>query len=304
MTAFFRCPDRDAPSGGLRQLYRHVDLLREAGLPAVVLHGKPGFRCTWFAHDTPVTSVAETRPGPDDHLVLPEIYGARIASMAPWVPKVVYNLSGGLTFAGHRLQDRATPYLHPEVVAAVVPSENTADYLRYAFPALRVHRVRPGVDPSLFRPGRKLRQIAVMPRRHREDLDQVLHLLKFRGVDAPVVVLEGRPPEEVARVLGESLVFLAVSRQEGFGMPALEAMACGCVVVGWPALGGREFFLPDHCVPLAEPDPVACARAVEAVLADPSAEERGRRAAAFARSAYRPEFEREDVLAFWEPLLR
>ena len=53
---FVLCPDYDAPSGGVRRLYRHVDVLRRKGTRAWVLHRKPGFRCSWFANDTPVVS--------------------------------------------------------------------------------------------------------------------------------------------------------------------------------------------------------------------------------------------------------
>ena len=51
-TVFYLCPDYDVASGGIRTLYRHVDLLNAAGVPAAILHTREGFRCTWFPNDT------------------------------------------------------------------------------------------------------------------------------------------------------------------------------------------------------------------------------------------------------------
>ena len=53
-TVYFCLPDYDVPSGGFRVVYRHVDILNEAGIPAAVLHCRAGFRCTWFENQTRV----------------------------------------------------------------------------------------------------------------------------------------------------------------------------------------------------------------------------------------------------------
>ena len=40
-------------------------------------------------------------------------------------------------------------------------------------------------------------------------------------------------------------IFLTFSNQEGFGLPPVEAMACGCLVVGYHGHGGKEFLKPE-----------------------------------------------------------
>ena len=40
----------------------------------------------------------------------------------------------------------------------------------------------------------------------------------------------------------ESLLFLSFGFPEGFGLPVAEAFACGCAVIGYDGLGGRELF--------------------------------------------------------------
>jgi hypothetical protein len=46
---------------------------------------------------------------------------------------------------------------------------------------------------------------------------------------------------ELAGRFRDSRVFVSLDQMEGFGLPMLEAMACGCAVVGWDSLGCREY---------------------------------------------------------------
>jgi hypothetical protein len=42
---YYGCPDKDYPVGGIRVIYRHVDLLNRNGFDAFVLHHYYPFRC-------------------------------------------------------------------------------------------------------------------------------------------------------------------------------------------------------------------------------------------------------------------
>jgi glycosyltransferase involved in cell wall biosynthesis len=50
-------------------------------------------------------------------------------------------------------------------------------------------------------------------------------------VSVPVTHLSGLTPTEMAAVYQESDILLYASTYEGFGMPIVEAQACGCLVV-------------------------------------------------------------------------
>ena len=52
--------------------------------------------------------------------------------------------------------------------------------------------------------------------------------------------INGLPQESVARLLQKSLIFMAFGHPEGFGLPLAEAAACGCYLIGYSGLGGRE----------------------------------------------------------------
>ncbi len=49
------------------------------------------------------------------------------------------------------------------------------------------------------------------------------------------------PHHKMPELLNRCKVFLSSSRSEGFNLPALEAMACGCVVVSTDSLGNRDY---------------------------------------------------------------
>jgi glycosyltransferase involved in cell wall biosynthesis len=306
----FVCPDTDVPSGGIRVIYRHVDHLVAAGVDAAVVHETSGFRPTWFdASRTPVRYADQLDVAPGhDLLVIPEIYGPDLHRIGPGVAKVVFNQNAYNTFFGYSpdVAELRTPYTHPEVAGAVVVSDDNAEYLRHGFPRLTVHRVVNAVDPGLFRPGLKRRRIAFMPRKNADQALQVLNLLKFRGVldGVEVVALDGMSEAEVAAALRETLVFLSFGHPEGFGLPAAEAMACGCAVAGYHGYGGREFVTAEHAFPVDTGDIVGFARTVEDLLARDPAELQatGARAAAFVAERYSPRRERASVLAAWGAL--
>lgn len=85
--------------------------------------------------------------------------------------------------------------------------------------------------------------------------------------------LTGYVSDAELRALYESAAcFVYPSFYEGFGLPPLEAMACGC-----PVVVSRAASLPEVCGDAAvycDPhDPVDIARAIDQVLADPAAQE-------------------------------
>ena len=76
------------------------------------------------------------------------------------------------------------------------------------------------------------------------------------------------PLELLAGFLGEAEVVAYPSLGEGFGLPVLEAMACGA-----PVLTTRLLALPEvggDAVAYTEPDPQAITAALGALLADPA----------------------------------
>jgi glycosyltransferase involved in cell wall biosynthesis len=311
-TVYFLTPDHDVPSGGIRVIYRHVDLLNSAGIRAFVLHQRRGFRCTWFTHNTQVIDVSEARVGRGDLLVVSEPDVNLICKLPPGVRHVIFNQNTHLTW--RRASESVTRHYNtsPDLVGVIVVSDHNKDMLRYAFEGLPVCRIHVSIDPTLFYPGDNVRSrhIAYMSRKGKEDAKNVLHLLRSRGVldGWEVVPLDGLTHAEVAEQLRTTRIFLAFTYQEGFGLPPAEAMACGNYVIGYHGCGGREFFLPDFSAPIETGDILSFARAVEtAVVYDRTNPlwcfDRGQRASAFILAKYSLEQERNEVVNIYTNLM-
>ena len=112
--------------------------------------------------------------------------------------------------------------------------------------------VHPWVLPHFAKAARgvtKRRQIAYMPRKRPAEIALLQAL--FRGLypehaEVPWVEIHDMTRHEVAKVLAESLIFASLSKDEGLGLPPLEAMAAGCLVCGYDGAGGTEYATPEN----------------------------------------------------------
>ena len=304
---YYLCPDNAAPAGGIRMIYRHVDLLNESGHNAVVLHHRDGFSCGWFEHSTPTAWAPSTRLSADDILVVPELH-APFVDRIPDGPRLICLNQGAYITFKYLPAPRTLSYDAFDAVLTVSP--DSAEYLRFAFPGARVSIVDPAIDPAVFHPGSGLppRQIAMMPRRRPEDAEHVLRLLGDRLSGWSIVSIAGASERETADLLRSSPIFLAFGKQEGFGLPAAEAMAAGSYVIGFSGFGGREIFDPAVSAPIEDGDVLAMARATAEVMAlykdDPGAvRELGARASERVLARYSMDRLRAGLADFYQGLL-
>jgi glycosyltransferase involved in cell wall biosynthesis len=146
--------------------------------------------------------------------------------------------------------------------------------------------------------------------RRPDEIQQLRHLLRAGGLldRWELVPIQGRTDRQTAEIMRESAIFLSLSDREGFGLPPAEAMACGCYVVGYSGLGGREFFDEEYCVPVPEGDLGALVRALhgacDAYESNPQRlEALGRQASERVLERYAQERLRQDLLEFYRPIL-
>jgi len=218
-----------------------------------------------------------------------------VHDMIPWA-------FGGWRMLGERLRHAVARRLLPRAELILAVSESTkADVLRIArADEARIRVVHEGVDPSFMpRPGAAERVEqrwnisgpyllfvgALDVRKDPRGLLQAWRTATAAGLSAPLVVAgePGRqaPPEMGgARMLGhlegDALVdllsaagcLLFPSLYEGFGLPAVEAMACGCPVIAY-----RNSSLPevvgDAGILVPNRDAEALGRAAADLMRDP-----------------------------------
>ena len=314
-TAWMISPHWEQPSGGIRKVYRAVDVLNEAGIAAAVVHDKANFACDWFEHRTRVVAARDVVVHERDVIVVPEIYWQTFRALPSGVRQVVFNQNVYRTLdalAGHGRAAAAAYTENPDLAAVITVSAENTETLGYAFPGLTIKRIHHALDTSLHHLPEQLagKRIAYMPRRRADEAAQVLELLRAHGaLDGwEVVAIDGRSERGVADELRASRIFLSFSHREGFGLPPCEALACGCQVVGFDGFAGHEFFQAPFATAVENGDVATMARTVEAVLrrTEEDLEQAWATAqagSAFVTERYTSEVERRDLVGVFSELL-
>lgn len=314
-TIYYFAPPEPTPSGGVRNMYRHVDELNGLGFQAAVMHPRAGFRCAWFANETAIVGADTTALHRNDILVMPEFYGPYLDTLPAGLNVVIFNQKAYDTFffTPYESTPPGAPYAQLAGLRGLLTvSQDNAELLAYAFPQLEVKVARLVLDPTRFHPGAGPRphRIAFTAHRRAAELEQLLHMLRSRAALAgwELVPIAGRTEQQTAEIMRSAPLFLSFSDREGFGLPPAEAMASGCYVIGFTGLAGREFFDPDHCAVVPDSDLLAFARAIERVTTayeqDPDAIAKlGELASERVLARYTTAGLREDLEAFYRPLV-
>jgi glycosyltransferase involved in cell wall biosynthesis len=308
-TIYVFAPDLKHPLGGMRMLYRHVDVLNANGFAASIVHSSPDFKLDWFEHQTPVLR-GPVKLAEQDVAVCSEIQGLKMNELAPGRRKAIFNQNAYYTFTRYPLAGRVkTPYQHPEVVATIVVSEDSKEYLEWVFPLLPIYRIKYSINSRLYFPQEKKKQICFMPRKNVQDAKQVLYMLRYRKKLAGWTIREIKNMSEAraAEIIRESAIFMSFGAPEGFGLPPAEAMAASCIVVGYHGNGGREFFTKERGFPIEMGQILDYGQTMERVLEEYSRDparlkKMGKDAAGFIRKNYSPEAEVQSVVECWNQI--
>jgi Glycosyl transferases group 1 len=264
MKIVFLCPPVSVINGGIKHIFRMAEALIAEGFEAVVFE-QNGQRPAWFASTAPIVGQGVFSPESDHLYVLPEDQPHILSDFARLPQrKVIYSQNH---FYGALGIGEAAGYADYGVTDIICSSRTIYDHCRLRHPALRAHIVPCMVDPAQFCPAPQKRDtIAFMPRKRTIEAAYIRDMFRYsypQYRDWKWVEITNVSEAEAARLMGESKVFLSLSRLEGFGLTPLEAMASGCVVAGFTGIGGREYATPDNGFWAGEDDFPACVAALE-----------------------------------------
>jgi Glycosyl transferases group 1 len=229
-------------TGGIKMAFRHVELLQAIGIDARV-HSPDGMP-TWFVSRALLTTAANARAGRGDVLVFPEVLSGPLvrAALAP-APATKALLCQNQYNIFNELIPRFT-YQQLGFAKFMTVSEVARGFLERLLAPATFEVLPVLVDEKVFFPRRKELRIAVAPRKLQSHY-QLIHKIfvtKFPQLRrVPWDVMVGRSESEVAETLGRAAIFLSLSHLESVGLIPLEAMASGCVVVGFHGYGGLEY---------------------------------------------------------------
>jgi glycosyltransferase involved in cell wall biosynthesis len=228
-------------SGGIKMAFHHVETLRQAGFEAYVAtpDAKPP---TWFDTTVPILSLNQLTPAADV-LVFPENHAGFLRQFAAWPNrKVVFCQNQFMVWRG---LDVRRDYADFGVRDLICPAELVAAFCRRRCPQQTIHLVSNGIDHQVFhpRPPKRL-QIVYAPRKRPLEAAFIRDLFQADNPSwaaIPWQPLDKLSESEVARILGESALYLSLCRFEALPLSALEALASGCVVAGFTGFGGRDY---------------------------------------------------------------
>ncbi len=281
---YYFLPDRGR-FGGVKVGAQFVEMLIAAGVPAVL--ALPGGRAPqWFRLSAPVI---------DDAAACAAVTAADWVALN-WPPD--YRRLAGLP--GHRVvhcqgtDERMDEILADRDVLVVTCWPQATRYAREGFGRDPIE-VGLHVSPCFYADGspKAENRVAYMPRRG-YGLSRACMRACSRLDFVPIYE---RDEAEVAAVMQAAGIYLATSVGEQFGLPALEAMAAGCVVVSVPVKGGTDYLVDGRNCVIAAPEelPEALRRLTSAATAPQRA--RLRSAAIATAARYHPALVRRRLAA-------
>ncbi len=271
---YILCPEDKHPVGGVKQLYRLAFTLNKNGIETYIVHGTKGFKINWFNLNVPIKYfpflflkikslekkqslknkvkfflgtllMDKSLPEKNAIIIYPEVYKKDVYNFLP-NDYIIFNQNCYYTFIQFNMlsTDKNNQYSNKNLKGILTVSNDSYNYLKKTFPNTIVERISLGINKTFAYNKSKEKIIAFMPRKLKEDINQIYHILcnnpHFKNWEWQPI--NNCSEKEVAQILQKSAIFLSFNYNEGFGLPPVEAMACGCYVIGYAGNAGNEYF--------------------------------------------------------------
>ena len=262
MRTFIAYPPLQRVTGGMAVLARMALYLHEAGHKTVIVprDSSPDILAALAAltgDRVPVSTWETARPERKDVWLAPEGWPALLLPGLRWRARTTIYVQNWAYLPGSLPPGLELARLPVSLIAVSQPvAWHAAEFMGQPSEILRpgIDRRRFHPDPSAARtgndalglaPGEPLR-IAWMPRKNKALAGQIQGMFAARRLragesEAEWVDIHNRNQDEVAALLRSCHIFLATGFPEGCPLPPLEAMASGCLVVGFGGFGGWDY---------------------------------------------------------------
>lgn len=258
----YLCPADNTPTGGVKVIYRHAELLTSLGADASILHPfNPEFSCTWFRHHARIRRSTALDPTAD-FVIIPELWAASFGPQC-----IDQSVRFGIFVQNAYLTHPVLPdqpaelfdkvYRDADLVLSI--SDDSSRMVTLNYPRIdrnRLLRVRYSVPECFHAPSTAATSsITFMPRKMASHAQRVVFALRQRlPAHWAITPIHGVDEATVATMLARSRVFLSFSEFEGLPLPPLEAALAGNLVIGYTGQGAREYWYPPNFLEINQGD--------------------------------------------------
>jgi hypothetical protein len=229
-------------TGGIKVMFRHVEMLEALGFDACVF--APGGRPEWMTSKASLFARANPAIDADNLMVFPEILTGDLgkAARTPTPAAKALLCQNQYFIFSETIPSHSLASLG--FIKLLTVGQTAKRFLERMLPPATFEVVPVWVDDDMFFPREKSLRIAVFPRKlpkHYALIRQIFVLKYPRLSQIPWDLIDSKSESETADILGRAAVFLSMCDRECVPLTPLEAMACGCVVVGFHGYGGLEY---------------------------------------------------------------
>ena len=296
----------DFPAGGVAVIYRHAELLAQHGFRAFVsLPNRP--KIDFYGSTAPLiihNGRIDIEKG--DIYVIPEGFSDYMEALrrAP-VRRIMFCQNHYyLPFS----ENPKIGFAEFPVHKVIISSDAIRSFMEDVYGLTKLALIPYAIDTDIFNSrSEKIRRVAYMPRKlpaESEFIKATFKRVYKEYSDVPWIAIDNLAKMESSEILRTSEIFLSLSHRDSFGLPPLEAMACGCLVSGYHGDGGREYMSESNGWWAADGDWRSCVHGIGAAL---KLNETGgrelenmRREMYLTVNRYSPEAMEKGLLHFWE----
>lgn len=239
---WFRKPK---PLGGVKVILQHCLLLQELGFNAIPIRmGKHDGNFFGYPIETKHISEVSTALSDADIVVCPEVCPSA-STLFQGGKKILFAQSWSYLYQNNVTNKEKTwqPYTEKGFDLVMCCSGYIAHKLQGEAKD-KVAIVNNFIDLKSFTRDDSKRitgRVLALPRKNEQDLRRIMAILEKENIDFRLV--DGLSQKELIKEYQAADIFLATGYPEGFGLPPLEAMACGAAVVGFTGGGANAFMI-------------------------------------------------------------
>ncbi|WP_417550274.1 glycosyltransferase family 4 protein [Methylophaga sp.] len=253
------------PAGGIKVIYQHCLLLRELGYSVhPVLMGE--YHGNFFHYDIATVKFKEIiNTITENDVVIATEFAPYQGLLFKKATKILFLQNWVGLIKWLKPEDKEKNYFQLGYDSVITCSQYCSEYVEQHM-KISATTITNGIDLFSFKPEPQKRipnRILAMSRKNLADLKIIKHFLN--NSDYEIRIVDGLTQKQLIDEYQSADIFLATGYPEGFSLPPLEAMACGCMVVGFTGGAGREFMLHNETALVAEDGD--CQAVVEMLLA-------------------------------------